>query len=207
MILFEGIPNGPFDCWNSNFPTDKLEKAKYLIRKYIPTESYAYEHAVLTDGNGTLTGSYTPTVRFPILLTSKHNKVFALGDAAILNDPIAGQGANTAAKSAQIYLESIIENGKKPFNQDWMEKTFEDCWNSAKWSVMLSNKLLFPPEPHLIDLFKAAQRIPKLANLLADGFDNPEILFPWINEALLTHKLIFSYESRYFQNKKIPALS
>jgi len=65
-----------------------------------------------------------------------------MGDAVVLNDPIAGQGANNASRCAKIYLESIVNHGNQPFNKQWMQQTFDEYWEQAKWSTLWSNMLL-----------------------------------------------------------------
>ena len=46
------------------------------------------------------------------------------GDAVCLNDPITGQGSNNAAKAAAVYLKRILDHGDRPFDEAWMQGTF-----------------------------------------------------------------------------------
>ncbi|USS94847.1 hypothetical protein M5J15_08360 [Serratia symbiotica] len=46
----------------------------------------------------------------------------------MLNDQIAVQGSNSAAKCAEIYLQRILTHGDGAFDKSWMEETFEQYW-------------------------------------------------------------------------------
>lgn len=195
MMLFEGLFGGPFDCWaNIQSPEEQLEKSIALLKKYVPWEAVRFEQAQLTDKQATLIGSYTPVVKHPILTLPSGNKALGIGDAIILNDPIAGQGSNNASKCAQIYLKQIIAQGNAPFNLNWMQKTFDMCWSNARWSTAWSNMLLSPPPPHLISLFQEAQKKPFLADYLASVFDDPEKVFPWILTPEGTEEFLMNQE-------------
>ena len=56
--------------------------------------------ARVTDAQATLSGRLTPVVRRPVARLPSGRPVLGLADAVVLNDPITGQGSNTAAKSA-----------------------------------------------------------------------------------------------------------
>ncbi|HVV68699.1 MAG TPA: styrene monooxygenase/indole monooxygenase family protein [Patescibacteria group bacterium] len=198
MMLFEGIFGNAFDCWEGlTNPEERLEKALNLLKNYLPWEAERFQNTKLTDNRGTLTGSYTPLVKLPISKLPCGKSVLGLGDAVVLNDPIAGQGANSAAKSASIYLKSILDRGQAPFDESWMTKTFELSWKlHAQWATQWTYNLLMPPPPHIIELFKAASHSQKIAKILADGFDNPATLFPWIMRSEETFKVIHNEEKQ-----------
>jgi hypothetical protein len=192
MMLFEGIPGGPFDCWDViGHPEQRLEKAISLLKEYIPWEAERCKSAHLTDIHGTLVGHLTPIVRHPTFRLPCGRPVLGLGDTVVLNDPVAGQGANNAAKAADIYLRRIIEHCDTLFDESWMHETFELYWEQhGKWSTQWSNMLLAPPKPHIIKLLEAASDSPELADIMANGFDDPSTLFPWIERSEDTAKII-----------------
>lgn len=197
-MLFEGIPGGPFDCWsNIQSSTHQLEIAINLLKQYIPWESERCSNLELVDDKATLIGSYTPKVCDPIYQLDSGKFVLGMGDAVVLNDPIAGQGANNASKCAKIYMDSILVHQDNSFNKQWMQNTFDSFWNDAQWSTALSNLLLIPPEPHVLELLNAASQLPNLANYMANGFDNPVTLFPWITSPLETKKMIEKFKFEY----------
>lgn len=194
MLLFEGIPGGEFDCWQDiRTSEEQLEKSKILLRKYAPQDANRYNLATLADPNAILRGAYTPVVRHPIAYLPRCGKaILGLGDAVILNDPIAGQGANNASKAAKVYLDSIIENERSHFDEAWMQMVFDRYWYYAKAATQLSNLLLQPLPNHIIDLLLAATQNQTIANKLVNGFQKPTTLFPCLNDAISTSNMISS---------------
>jgi hypothetical protein len=102
-----------------------------------------------------------------------------MGDVVATNDPITGQGTNTASKAASIYLQRILERGNKPFDAQWMHQTFDIFWDYAQRVVKWTNSLLVPPASQILQLMGAASQIPPLARKIANGFDNPPDYSPW----------------------------
>lgn len=192
MMLFEGIPNGPFDCWkNIKSIEEQFSLGLELLEKFVPWEAKRFRHAKPTDKNSGLMGSYTPTIRHPTAQLPNGKFILGIGDAVVLNDPIAGQGSNNACKAAQVYMENILKHSGNPFDETWMKKTFQNYWNDhGKWATQWSNLLLSAPPPHVIELLQAASRDSNIAHILANGFDTPSSLFPWILDPKATHDLI-----------------
>jgi len=102
-----------------------------------------------------------------------------MADVVATNDPVTGQGSNTASKAASIYLKRILERGNKPFDAQWMQQTFDIFWDYAQWVVRWTNSLLIPPAPQILQLMGAASQIPPLASKIANGFNNPPDYSPW----------------------------
>ena len=208
MMLFEGIPQGPFDCWwDICAPDEQLQKSLQLLQRFVPWEAERCQYAQLTDQGATLLGSYTPCVRDSILKLPNGELVLGIGDTVVLNDPIAGQGANNASKAAEFYLAQIMKRGNKPFDEEWMSNIFEYHWHhDAKWSTYWSNLLLAPPEQHILELLHAATECPAIANVLANGFDDPATLFPWIMHPAETRRLITIIKEQSNQYMKIKTI-
>lgn len=191
MLLFEGIPGKEFDCWKPSFSKEQiLEKIKSLLGTHIPWEAENCRSITLTDDNATLMGRYTPIVRHPFFNLPSGKPILGMADTVVLNDPIAGQGANNASKCAKIYLDSILQNSDNNFDEIWMQNTFNQYWEYAKWSTEWTNILLKPLEPHIVELLSAAKDSQLLANKLASSFDDLTELFPWIQNSDTTHKII-----------------
>ncbi len=192
MLLFEGIPGGDFDCWQDiNTAAEQLARSRILLEKYAPIDAERYRLATLADSKAVLRGSYTPVVRHPIgYLPHSGKPVLGLGDAVVLNDPIAGQGANNASKAARIYLDSIIKCDQAQFDENWMQMVFNNYWVYAKAATQLSNMLLQPMPSQILDLFSSAVNNPVIANRLANGFHDPTTLFPWIFDVTSTSDVI-----------------
>jgi hypothetical protein len=113
-----------------------------------------------------------------------------MGDVVATNDPITGQGSNTASKAAAIYLTRILDRGNQPFDAQWMQETFDIFWDYAQWVVKWTNSLLVPPAPQILQLMGAASQIPRLAHRIANGFNNPPDYSPWWFDATEAEKTI-----------------
>jgi hypothetical protein len=180
IMVFEGVPGGPMDCWNDvNNPEEHLARSKWILETFMPLEWERCRDIELTDNNGILAGRFPPVVRKPICKLPSGGLVLGMGDVVATNDPITGQGANTASRAASIYLERILEHGNKPFDAQWMLQTFDLFWEYAQWVVKWTNSLLVPPTPQILQLMGAASEIPALARKIANGFNYPPDYSPW----------------------------
>ena len=180
IMVFEGVPGGPMDCWQGvQSPEQHLEKSLEIVRRYAPWEAERCRSVELTDANGFLSGRFTPMVRKPVLELPSGRRVFGMADALVVNDPITGQGSNNAAKCTRIYLDSIVAHGDQAFTDAWMRETFERYWSYAQDVVRWTNTMLVPPAPHMLDLLAAASQSRTLASTIANGFDDPRNFAPW----------------------------
>src|SRR5216683_2427324 len=191
IMVFEGVPGGPMDCWNDvKTPQEHLAKSKWILETFMPLEAERCHNVELTDENGILAGRFPPTVRKPICKLPSGGLALGMADVVATNDPITGQGSNTASKAASIYLQRILDHGNKPFDAPWMQQTFDSFWNYAQWVVKWTNSLLTPPPPQVLQLMGAASQIPRLASKITNGFNNPPDYAPWWFDAGEAEKLI-----------------
>jgi hypothetical protein len=180
IMVFEGIPGGPMDCWQGITSAEQhLEKSLELINRYVPWEAERCRSVEMTDDKGFLSGRFTPMVRKPVLTLPSGRKVFGMADALVVNDPITGQGSNNAAKCSKVYLDAIVARGAQDFGPDWMHDTFEQYWSYAQHVVKWTNTMLTPPPQHLLELLGAASQSKPLASAIANGFDDPRNFAPW----------------------------
>jgi hypothetical protein len=180
IMVFEGIPGGPMDCWRDvKTPSEHLAKSKWILDTFLPWEAERCHSIELTDANGILSGAFAPTVRRPIGRLPSGALVLGLADAVCLNDPITGQGSNNASKAAKVYLDAILARGERPFDAAFMQATFDKYWSRAQFATGWTNALLQPPPPHVLNIMGSAQAYPRLARRIANGFDNPVDFFPW----------------------------
>jgi hypothetical protein len=180
ILFFEGVPGGPLDCFNDRpAPQEHLDRMLGLMQKFLPWE-YARAGAVrLTDENATLAGGYTPMVRHPIGRLPSGGTVLGMADVVVANDPITGQGANNAAKCADFYLNSILERGDKPYDEEWMTATFERYWDYAQHVTNWTNALLGPPPEHVLKILGTAQVNDAVARRFVNGFSDPSDYQHW----------------------------
>jgi flavin reductase (DIM6/NTAB) family NADH-FMN oxidoreductase RutF len=181
IMVFEGIPGGPMDCWaDVKTPQEHLARSRQILETFLPWEAERCRDIALTDDNGILVGSFAPTVRKPIATLPSGRQVLGMADVVVLNDPITGQGSNNAAKSAHIYLQRILENPDAPFDAAWMQETFDRYWEGyARWATDWTRSLLAPPTPHLHKLLQSATHMPSVASTVVNGFDDPRAFAPW----------------------------
>ncbi|MBM3678260.1 MAG: FAD-binding oxidoreductase [Actinobacteria bacterium] len=180
IMVFEGVPGGPMDCWDDvTTPDEHLAKSRWILDTFFPWEGERCRSVELTDPLGVLTGRFPPTVRKPVGTLPSGRQILGMADAVVLNDPITGQGSNNAAKAAAVYLRRIVERGDGPFDAAWMQETFEESWAYAKDVVGWTNALLLPPPPHVLELLGAACANPTIAHRFVNGFDDPRDYWSW----------------------------
>ncbi|OQP87383.1 alanine-phosphoribitol ligase [Rhizobium rhizosphaerae] len=180
IMVFEGLPGGPMDCWKeATTPEAHLAVSQRILDSFLPWEAERCRDIALTDDNGRLAGAFAPTVRRPVGRLPSGAVVLGMADAVCLNDPITGQGSNNASKAAKCYLDAILAQGDRPFDEAFMVATFEAYWAYAQFVVGWTNALLMPPPPHVLNIMGSAQAYPALARRIANGFDDPRDFFPW----------------------------
>lgn len=191
IMVFEGVPGGPMDAWSDvSTPQEHLVRSKELLDAFVPWEGERARNCELTDDNGILAGRFPPTVRKPIATLPSGATVLGMADAVVLNDPITGQGSNNAAKCAAIYLASILENVEKPYDDAWMQQTFERYFDVAKYVAAWTNTLLQPPPPHVLELLGAAAHYPQIARRVVNGFDEPRDFHLWFMDPVLAKQYL-----------------
>ncbi|MFG2527698.1 styrene monooxygenase/indole monooxygenase family protein [Streptomyces sp. NPDC048516] len=174
ILFWEGIPGGPLDAFQGvKDPNEHLALTLELMEKFLPWEYARSTKVELTDANGTLAGRYAPTVRHPIGRLPSGGLVLGVADVVVANDPITGQGSNSASKCAASYLSSIVERGDQPFDAEWMQGTFERYWNTAQYVTKWTNAMLAPPPEHILNLIGAAGQLQPVADRFANGFNDP----------------------------------
>jgi styrene monooxygenase A-like protein len=180
-IYFSGYLGSPLDCWADVRDAGHfLELAGQAIDRHFPWLAPILEH---TSPNGPLDylqGRVTPVVRDPVGTLDSGAKVLAMGDTAVTNDPIGGQGANMAAHCAAAYQRTILEQGDKPFDTEFMYRSFDRYWETAQHAVRFSNDLLVPPPPHVLATFEAAQANPVVAHRFAQIFNDNSDYTAWL---------------------------
>lgn len=112
-------------------------------------------------------------MRNPVGKLPSGGLVLGVADVVVANDPITGQGSNSASKCAASYLASIVERGDRPFDEDWMRTAFERYWSTAQHVTKWTNAMLAPPPEHILNLIGAAYQLQPVADRFANGFNDP----------------------------------
>ncbi|MFI6700681.1 styrene monooxygenase/indole monooxygenase family protein [Streptomyces sp. NPDC050509] len=174
ILFWEGIPGGPLDVFRGvKDPAEHLSLTLELMERYVPWEYARATKVELTDAGGTLAGRYAPTVRNPVGRLPSGGLVLGVADVVVANDPITGQGSNSAAKCAASYLDSIVEHGDRPFDEAWMRTAFDRYWEVARHVTKWTNAMLGEPPEHVLGLIGAAGQLQPVADRFANGFDDP----------------------------------
>ncbi|MEV5977206.1 styrene monooxygenase/indole monooxygenase family protein [Streptomyces sp. NPDC052114] len=174
ILFWEGVPGGPLDAFQGiKDPSEHLALTLELLEKFLPWEYARATKVELTDAGGTLAGRYAPTVRKPIGRLPGGGLVLGVADVVVANDPITGQGSNSASKCAASYLSSIVEHGDKPFDEAWMQSAFDRYWDTAQWVTKWTNAMLGAPPEHVLNILGAAGQLQPVADRFANGFNDP----------------------------------
>jgi len=182
IALVEAIPGGPFDVFRDRpNPAEHLRRLRYLLNEHLPWEAELYRDCEPTDARASLSGAFTGTIRRPYAELAPGTYVFGMGDVVVVNDPIAGQGANNASHCAGIYLKAILEHGDKPFDPAWMQETFERFWEArARHSTTLTDALLNPLPDHAQQVLGAASQYQEIATRFGNLFPHPETIHDFL---------------------------
>ncbi len=183
-LVFEAKPGSRMDRFGAaKTGEEAIEIARQVVAELAPFELPRLAHVELTDPLAWATGAITPAVRRPVAHLPSGRIATALGDALVLNDPIAAQGANHASKSAHFLTGKILERGDLPFDADWLEDCFEEFWDrEASYMTRFSNLFLAPITAPAREVLLAASRVPAMADEFFEGFNAPEDLWPWIED-------------------------
>jgi styrene monooxygenase A-like protein len=193
IMVFEGVPGGPMDCWTGvRSPDEHLHVSREVLRQFLPWEYERAQDVALTDANGILSGRFPPTVRKPVAKLPSGRLILGMADVVCLNDPITGQGSNNASKCAAAYLSAILDAGTRAFDAAWMNATFEIYWAYARFVTEWTNNMLLPPPPHVLALLGAAAVKPQIAHWFANAFDDPRRYFPRLADPAAAQQFIDS---------------
>jgi hypothetical protein len=190
-IVFEAPAGSPMDLWGGVDSADKaLATALKLLREYSPQDWPNYRNATLVDERSWMKGAITPTVRKPVGRLRTGKAVMALGDVAVLNDPISGTGANDAVRQADRLTRAILERGALPFSEDWMQEVFEGYYQDRGRYTMQFTQLMTGPmtEPFWKVLQGAAQS-PGVAHTFVNMFNDIKQSLGWLTDMTAANKV------------------
>ena len=184
IMIYEGIPGGPMDCWDDvETPEEHLAKSKWILEEFFPWEAARCANVQLTDDLAVLKGRFPPTVRKPVATLPSGRIVMGIGDAVCLNDPLTGQGANNANKFGYVMYESILAHGERAFDREWMQGAFDKYWNKARHVVKWTNSMLVPPTDASMQVLAAASQQDMIADHMVSAMNDAEVLEPWFYDA------------------------
>ncbi len=192
--IVEAIPGGPMDRFQGATSGEEiLAITKELVKELIPWDHEWFRTAELSDKHGWQKGRVVPAVRKPVGRLPSGRIVTSLGDTAMSLDPIGGQGANSGNKMARNLVECIVQHGDRPFDAEWMTRTFDRFYaRHGGPTDRFNNLLLSGASAGLFHLLFAqygsdgrgdnASRQQALANAFVNNFNDPAQLTPVLED-------------------------
>lgn len=165
----EAVARTPYDADPAAFHAAILA----MLRAHAPAIAARIdpERFELTRPLDLMQGAITPVVRKGYARLPGGRYALALGDAHILNDPILGQGANTASKAAWLLGEAIAAGGS--FDEGFCRSFEERVWSYAGPVTAWNNAMLQPPPPHMVEFMVAASMHPAIGDIFANFLNSP----------------------------------
>lgn len=181
-VVFEAIPGGPLEPFTrlryEDDPARFDAAALAAIREHSPGTYARIDPAAfgLRAPLDALYGTVVPTVRRGFAPLSGGRFAMALGDARVSFDPITGQGANAASRTAFVLGDLVAEHARAGgrFDEVFCARAGERIWENVKAASEWTNAFLQPPPPHAVGLLIAAAQNKKIADAFAANFDDPE---------------------------------
>lgn len=184
-LLIEALPGSelaeiatlPYSRQPADFTArllDCLQRYAPLTYHRIDPRTFCLRHEL-----DLLQGAIIPTVRRAYAPLENYRFALALGDTHVIQDPITGQGANTASHCAWIVGEAIADAFAKPTNHERFDEAFcqeveRRLWTWLEPVTAWSNTMLQPPSPHAVELLVAASQTPAIADAFVSNFNYPE---------------------------------
>ncbi|HVV22053.1 MAG TPA: styrene monooxygenase/indole monooxygenase family protein [Pseudonocardiaceae bacterium] len=191
------VPGGPLDVWAGVTDVEQhLEVVRSLVRDHYPWNLDHLADAEPAAPQDFLHGRILPVVRDPVGQLPSGALVLAMGDTAVTNDPVGGQGANLAAYAARTYQEAILERGDRPFDEEFMRDAFARYWTRARHATRFTNDLLAPPSEWVMATLTAAQTLPEVARRFAGIFEEPERYTSWLTDEAVSRKYLADAQAR-----------
>ncbi|MBC8170916.1 MAG: oxidoreductase [Anaerolineae bacterium] len=145
-LLFEAKTGGKMDKFGAAQSGEEvLTIAKQTIGELFPWDRDWAQNMELADPNGWLVGKFAPTIRHPVGKLASGRVVTCVGDTVMSFDPIAGQGANNGSKMARHLVNAVAARGDRPFDEAWMETTFEQFYADEGSAAYKFTNLLLEP--------------------------------------------------------------
>jgi 2-polyprenyl-6-methoxyphenol hydroxylase-like FAD-dependent oxidoreductase len=179
VFFFFAVPGGPLEAVvNTKYEADPAAFHRTLLgalQHFFP-DSYARvdpQKFGAARAEDIVQGGVTPSLRQAYAKLSSGKFVLALGDVNSVNDPIMGQGANAAIRSADILADLLSEDGlaiDEWFCTRYDRRTLEFNEAIQGWNNIM---LRLPPEQHILKFLATAAGNQKVAHDFGGMFDEP----------------------------------
>ncbi|MET9712782.1 styrene monooxygenase/indole monooxygenase family protein [Nocardiopsis alba] len=201
-LLMVDKKGGPMDAWPDRpGPEEQLRRMKDLLRKYAPDFFERIRDAVLIDGRSTLVEDLTPQVRNPVGRLPSGGRVLGMADVVVTMDPFVGQTWNNSTRCAQTYLESILDQGDQPFDEEFLLKTFDRFWefgrDNQQWADFASSMWERDDLPeHVANVMLHASQYREVADRWIQGWDQPSDYKSWLFDPEAAQRYLADVKAR-----------
>lgn len=181
MVGLEAVPGGPLEPFcRMDHTADPAAFHRALLaalHRYVPglRERVDDREFTLTRPIDLLQGGIVPVMRRAWCRLPDGRHAFALGDAWTVNDPITAQGANLGSHCALLLAEAIADG--PPFDEAFCRGVEQRLRPYADAVAQWTAAFLRPPTPQLLELFRAADADPVVAEAFAANFDDPPAMW------------------------------
>jgi 2-polyprenyl-6-methoxyphenol hydroxylase-like FAD-dependent oxidoreductase len=199
ILFFEAIPSSPMAAVaKMSYDADPAAFNRMVLdtlRDYFPSVYERVNPAEfgLTRPLDLLQGSVLPRVRRGYAQLPNGRWIVAVGDAHIVNDPVAGQGANAASYAAFALGNTILED--YAFDERFCRKVERRIWDYAEDVVSFANAVLFPPPDHLLGLLGAAAQNQAVADVFVNNYNQPRRAWDILSSPQRTAALLSRYQA------------
>ncbi len=179
VFFFFAIPGGPLEAVvNTKFAADPARFHSTVLtatEQFFP-DAYAridLERFGAARDEDVVQGAVTPSLRRAYAKLPNGKFVLALGDVHSVNDPIMGQGANAAIRSADTLADLFTEDGlavDEWFCSRYDRRTLEFNEAVQGWNNIM---LRVPPEQHILKFLMTAASNKTAADDFGSMFDQP----------------------------------
>lgn len=186
------VPGGPFDAGRDRQTAAAyLEFAREATEKLIPDNAFLFEDAFIPDEGAWLYGPTEPMVRCPVKQLANGAWVWGMGDAAMIQDPYAGQSGNNAVRMTDRYVRHILERGDSAYDPDWMQSVWDEHWEQyGQFAFRFCTLLQDAPNKALMSIQMAAARDPAIAQAFVGWFGYPPSAWPYIEDEQAAKRFI-----------------
>ena len=193
-LVLEAKTDGPLDTYRDVTTGDEMiSRVRDIVRTYAPWDWETMKDLDLVDNDDHpwLRGAFPPTVRKPVAHTASGHAVWSLGDTSFAFDPIGGQGAGCGARQAGYYADAIIDRGEGPFDEEFMESTFEGFYGWHGGPAYSFNNVLLEPLDAIGKLVViSAFGNEGVAERFFQGFNRPWDLHPMLTDKALARQFV-----------------
>lgn len=177
-LLFESVPGGFQEVLTDQRYEEDPQAYRQLtldmLERFHPTvfERVDIDSFRIQGEKDILQGAVTPVLREDYARLPNGKFLLALGDVHLTVDPVQAQGANSAAYSARVVGDAILEDDV--FDEHFMQKVAsrraERIEAANDWiNTMIHN----PPMPQIPALFTAMVTNPALVDEFTENFNYP----------------------------------